>query len=391
MKTLTTICILFHLFFNGYSQIKKDTISINISGRVDTTYNADVKEIYHLFKNYLESKPDSIYNNPYWNIREKTLDTLGNPAIFYKSIYNLQMSPKELFKYWKPFVLSIEKKKDLKYLLRIALIKDSNEPDKILTILNLNAIKENNNWVLENTLIDIENSWNTKRYNFIKYVFPNTHTFNDSLAKKAVRFCDSIASLLHITYFDTINFYICNSPDEMGLLFGYEFYYLNYRTGMTNKWLNQIFSAKADEYYPHEFIHLILGSKNEYRNYIIEEGLACFLGELNSIKYKKQIINLAKDYLSNKPSYTLNNLLSNSVGNNGYETAYPTGSIIAEIVYEKKGYAGLRELSDANTNKAEDIYKTIFNIVQLNKVELEKVFRKKLIQYHNEIIETNKK
>ena len=393
MKTLTTICILLFSFLNGYSQIKKDTIPVNISGRVDTTYNSDVKEIYHLFKNYLESRPDSNYNNPYWNEREKVERKGTNASIFYKAFNSLQTTPKILFKdNWKPFILTIEKKNENKYILRIAFIRDTITSDKILTIVNVNAIKENNHWVLENTLNDIVNSWNTKWYKNIKYVYPKTHVFNDTLAQKSVRFCDSVVTLLQIKKVDTLNFYICDNPDELGLLHGFEYYYLNYTTGITDMYLHQIFSSKSNEYYPHEFVHgLLNGTTNDSSCYIIDEGFACFFGELNTTKYKNAILNLAKDYVANKPTYTLDNLLNRTAQFNGYQIAYPTGSIILEIVYEKKSYAGLRALLESNTFKPENIYKAIYTITKLDKVQFEKEFRKKLIQHQNKYDELNKK
>jgi hypothetical protein len=378
MKKIITLTILLFTIVQSYGQIKNDSIYVGISGRVDTT-DLEVKKVYHLFKNYIESRPDSIYDNPYWNKKEKVLDTLGNPAIFYKPFYNLQMSPNDIFTYWKPFIMTIIKNNETKYLLRIALINDSNDPSKVITILNLNAIKENEKWVLQNVIQDVENFWNSARYKYIKYIYPKNHIFSDSLARKSVDFCDSIAYLMNISNFDTINFFICDNPDEMGLLFGYEFYYLNYTTGLTNKWLNQIFSSKGNEYYPHEFVHMLLGKKNENRNYIIEEGLACFLGERNTIKYKKQISCLSNDYLQNKATYTLTSLLSNKAINNGYQTAYPVGSIIAEIVFIKKGYTGLKKLSDADTKTPEDIYNVIKTITGLNKIKFENEFRKMLL------------
>jgi hypothetical protein len=393
MKQLTTICILLLSFLNGYSQIKKDTIAVNISGRIDTTYNADVKEIYHLFKNYLESRPDSIYDNPYWNSREKVERKGANASIFYMAFYTLETTPKIIFKNnWKPFVLTIEKKNEAKYTLRIAFIRDTLTADKILTIINVNAIKENNHWVLENTLDDIVNSWNTKWYKNIKYVYPKTHIFNDTLAQKSVRFCDSVTALLQIKNVDTLNFYICDNPDELGLLHGFEYYYLNYATGMTNMNLHQIYSSKGNEFYPHEFVHMILnGITDDSMCYIIAEGFACFFGELNTPKYDWQIASLAKDYIANKTTYALDNLLNLSTENNSYPTAYPTGSIILEIVYEKKGYAGLRALANSNTLKPENIYKAIYTIIKLDKIQFEKEFRKKLVQHQKEGSETNKK
>ena len=233
---------------------------------------------------------------------------------------------------------------------------------------------------------------NTKWYKNIKYVYPKTHIFNDTLAQKSVRFCDSVTALLQIKNVDTLNFYICDNPDELGLLHGFEYYYLNYATGMTNMNLHQIYSSKGNEFYPHEFVHMILnGITDDSMCYIIAEGFACFFGELNTPKYDWQIASLAKDYIANKTTYALDNLLNLSTENNSYPTAYPTGSIILEIVYEKKGYAGLRALANSNTLKPENIYKAIYTIIKLDKIQFEKEFRKKLVQHQKEGSETNKK
>ena len=264
----------------------------------------------------------------------------------------------------------------------MALIKDEAEPDKILTILNLNAIRDNGNWVLENTFHDIVKSWESVNYKYINYVYPKSHSFNQILAQKSIDFCDSIKKVLDIKLNDTFSFYLSDNPDEMGLLFGYEFYYLNYTTGLTTKWLNQIFSAKGNEFYPHEFMHIILkGIGNDSRNYLIEEGLACFLGEFNTPRYKSRISKLSKDYLVNKPTYDLESLVLNKAENNGYQSAYPTGSIIAEIIYESRGYSGIIELCKADTRKSEDILRIIYKITGLNKKGLVKKFREKLILY----------
>ncbi|MBC7381707.1 MAG: hypothetical protein H7296_01790 [Bacteroidia bacterium] len=380
MKTFITLGILLFFTVTCFAQIKRDTLDIEISGRIDTT-DTEVYEIYHLFKNYLESRPDSLYDNPYWNAREKRERKGANPAIFYIAFYTLDASPKIIFskRNWKPFILTIEKKKDQKYGLRVAFIKDTISYDKILTILNLNAMKENGKWVLENTFNDVVNTWITTCYKNIRYVYPKTHIFNDTLAKKSVHFFDSVGAILDIKVVDTLSFYICDNPDEMGLLFGFAYYYLNHTTGMSYLFLNQIFSSKGNEYYPHEFVHMISkGGKGDTSNYIIQEGMACFLGEYGSEKYEWRIVKLAKDYGANKPTYTLPVLLKNEAEWNGYQTAYPTGSVLAEIVFDKKGYAGIKALAEANTNRPEQIYTAVRKITGLNKVAFEKEFRKKL-------------
>lgn len=377
--------LIFSFSLHAQGQIKSDSIAISLSGRIDTS-DANINQIYHLFKTYLETRPDSIRFNSNWNKVEQSKGIEGNIALFYTPFYNLGADPQTIFSIWKPFVLSIEAKSSEKYGLRIALIKDTDEPDKILTILNLNAIKEDGRWVLQNTINDYLQSWNRKQYKYINYYYPSTYKFKEALAEKSIRYCDSVAKILDVNVVDSFTYFICDNTDEMGQLFGYDFYYLNYTTGLTIKWRKEIYSSKNSEFYPHEFMHMVFCSiNNDSINYVIEEGLACFFGEYNTEKYTSQIYKLAQDYLSNKPTYTLDNLLNNSASWNGYQTAYPTGSILAEIVFDKRGYEGLKELILSNTKSQDDIYKSLISITKLSKTQLEKEFRKKLKSYSNTV------
>jgi hypothetical protein len=367
----------------SFGQIKSDSIDVFISGRIDTT-NKDIGEIYTVFKNYLQTRPDSIRYNTNWNKLEQSKGYKGNIALFYTPFYNLGADPQTIFTIWKPFILTIEPKSKEKYLLRVALVKSEESPDKLLTILNINAVFENGSWVLQNTIVDYIDIWNTKTHKYLKYQFPQGYPFNPELAEKSIKHCDSIAQILNVENIDTFTYFICNNADEMGELFGYEYYYLNYTKGLTVKWRKEIYSSNNSEYYPHEFMHMIFNSVNsDSINYLIEEGLACFLGEYGTEKYKTQINKLAYDYINQRPTYTFDNLLNNVASWNGYQTAYPVGSILAEIVYEKSGYIGLRTLIESNTQTSSQIIKTMQKITKRNKKGLEKEFRKKLGGYIN--------
>ena len=68
-KTIISIWIL--LLFSANQTFGQQTkIDVTIHSRVDTTQR-EIKEIADLWINYLNSKPDSLYDNPYWNNAEK--------------------------------------------------------------------------------------------------------------------------------------------------------------------------------------------------------------------------------------------------------------------------------------------------------------------------------
>lgn len=59
---------------------------------------------------------------------------------------------------------------------------------------------------------------------------------------------------------------------------------------------------------------------------------------------------LAKDLLENPEKINFESVLSQKVRFNGYKTAYPAGAAICEVVYNKKGDAGLKQLMIKDTS-----------------------------------------
>ena len=55
---------------NKTTLFENPIIQVEIHSRVDTTKN-EIKEIATLWSNYLNSEPDKISDNPYWNEEEK--------------------------------------------------------------------------------------------------------------------------------------------------------------------------------------------------------------------------------------------------------------------------------------------------------------------------------
>ncbi|MBK6836366.1 MAG: hypothetical protein IPG89_19730 [Bacteroidetes bacterium] len=71
-------------------------------------------------------------------------------------------------------------------------------------------------------------------------------------------------------------FYITDSGDDLGKLLNFDFFYAGYTTGIGMNDNRMLLSGQGSEYYPHEFIHLIV-PKYE-RHWMIEEGFATWKG-----------------------------------------------------------------------------------------------------------------
>jgi len=361
------------------TQEVEQIIKLQISSRIDTT-KKELKEILSLYENYINSKPDSIYNNPYWNEKEKA--QYRDFDFSRSNIYN-GINSRQLFRIYTPFVLSVEPKKSkyqIKVLYSNSATKSPYVGSKVWCIHKLNAISEEGNWKLENLIVEKTKKWHTTQMDFIEYVYADEHEFDKIQGEKAVLFCEKIIKKFNPTFNSKFKFYLTNETDEMGELENFDYYFTGITTGKARE--GMILSSKGDEFYPHEFIHKLLPD-NENRGYVIEEGLATFLGTKEDLKeYLPILKKLANDF-NLKKSFTLENILNNQTVWNGYPSAYPGGALICEVIHEKKGDEGIRKLIKGKTNNYDEILNLTMNILKIEKQEVIRLIEKKMKQYKN--------
>jgi hypothetical protein len=193
MKKIIFFILLFTAI-NGFSQI----ITPDISARVDTS-NIAIRDVYHLYKNYLNSKPDSIYKNPNWN--EKEADTYLKSKLLKversaNQMYNYYNSTRYL-NYYVPKILQIDSVSSNRYQIKTIFATDCPEKEyKNSTpdfITKLYATRnENGLFKLENTISYDTRNWKKYNFKFIKYIVHPSCTFDKKEAIKAVKFCEKI-------------------------------------------------------------------------------------------------------------------------------------------------------------------------------------------------------
>lgn len=355
----------------------EQNINLQISSRVDTT-NSNIKEVLDLYENYINSQPDSIYDNPYWNSEEKA--RFKDFDFSRISIYN-GISSRQLFRIYTPFVLSIEPKND-KYQIKVLYSNSTTEPpyvgSKVWCIHKLNAKREKGTWRLENLLPDKTKDWTKKQVRFIEYLYPREYPFNIERANKASVFCNEIVRRFNPEFSETFRFYLASGVDEMGELENFDYIFSGVTTGKARE--GMILASKGDEFYPHEFIHKLL-PVNTNRGHVIEEGLATFLGTKEDVnEYRAMMQKLAKDY-KKRESYSLENILNNTTEWNGYQSAYPGGALICEVIHEANGDKGLNQLMRGNTNSYSEIISLTGRILQLKKTDVIQLIDEKIKEF----------
>lgn len=355
----------------------QDKISLQISARVDTT-NREVKEVLQVYENYINAQPDSIYDNPHWNSEEKA--RYRDFDFSRSSMYN-GISSRQLLRAYTPFVLSIEPR-NAKYQIRVLYSNAATEPpyvgSKVWCIHKLNAIREKGAWKLENLITDKTKNWTTKQVGFVEYVYPREHQFDASRANVARVFCNDIVRRFNPEFDESFKFYLATGVDDMGELENFDFIFSGVTTGKARE--GMILSSKGDESYPHEFIHKLL-PVNENRGYVIEEGLATFLGtKEDTEEYLAIMRKLANDY-EQSDSYSLENILNNTTQWNGYQSAYPGGALICEVIHEAKGDEGINQLIRGQSNTYNEIMKLTCGILQVDEAEAIQLLRKKIREF----------
>lgn len=379
MTKTPTILTLFLLLFS-YSQAQESVeLSLSLSNRVDKA-NTEVMAVVDLYKNYFESKPDSIYDNPYWNTAEK--NKYDDFDFSRQSIFQGGMDAPTLFKYFTPFVMSVEPIGD-KYQIRVMYSNNATDEkyvgSKVWCIHKLNAVKENDKWVLENLMVELTEKWNNKTVGHINYIYPPSHRFDVDEAQEAREFCDKIIGRFNPAYNEQFKYYLTSSIDDMGLLENFDYYFVGMTTGIAKKAM--ILSAKGNENYPHEFVHKLL-PVNEKRGKVIDEGLAVFLGtKENESQYREDLSKLASDLANDSEKINFESVMSQKVRFNGYQTAYPAGAALCELVHSKKGDQGLINLIHSDTSDTEKIIKSISKITGLDRKEIESEWTKILNSY----------
>jgi len=349
-------------------------VAVGLTARVDTT-QADTKAIYQLLAHYLNSRPDSLYANPYWQAAEADVQVrqrqervdLAAPFLFF------DMSAKMTLATYQPTVLSIEPS-GAKYVARVLLyaetppkwVKEShwNPPFLLRYYAAQDAAGQ---WKLENAWSNMLASWSVYRTPWITFHFPPTFAFTPVKADRASAFCDSVVTVLHLAAAKPFDCYVMSSEEELGHLFNVD-YWLAYQTGFTQKVYNRTLSGRGREQHLHEFVHMLY---HPVPNYFLAEGIATYLGGVDGYTpYQETLRQVAVD-LARHPEVTFKDLYSNKFKNpTNSNPRYAAGALVYALVYTKVGLDGFKQL-EASENTYESFLSHVATLLQLQPAQTE--------------------
>lgn len=368
--------IFLYVIFCGQAFAQKTTIACTIHSRVDTS-KQETREIVALWTNYLSSSPDSVYNNPYWNETEKK----KYPDFDFTRAFIYQIPSVQLLNYYKPTILSVEKEGEnyaIRTLFNAEGLEGIYKKSNPWCITKLYAVKENNRWKLKNALPILTQDWKRKTVGKITFIYPPEHRFNETLADKANKFCDSIVMKFQFPDWKPFDFYITKSGDELGKLLGFDFFYAGYATGTTMNDERILLNSFDSEWYPHEFVHMIDGYNK--RHGIIEEGFATWASAQSSLEttFEEGAKKLAQQ-LAKNDTVTFHHILNKKWGWQ-FVAYYTTGAIICKLVYDKGGISALKKLLDTPPEN-DKLIQIMCELLKIKQTDLDKFLRTEILKY----------
>jgi len=341
--------------------------------------DSTIKEVCDLWQDYLHSRPDSLYDNPYWNAEEKKrykyFDLLTQTEINNVYIY---------LRYYHPTILSINPEGEY-FRVRTMFARGDTDFSDPIAITNVYAKRESGKFKLYNSLPIVTRSWQRQTIGSITFVFPPYHHFNQALAAKLSAFVDSIAKKFASQPKPT-EYYFADSFDELMKAQGFDYY-----IGEGNKrvpsgysdFKNAImYGGGADEWFPHEFVHLYALPKFPKADDYFHEGIATLLGGSRGYSLEWHIHHA--DSILRCRDFNIDSSFRNSFqyGNLDYITGsdYVFGGLICKMLIDKGGWDSLMKFARME-NKTDARFQILKEEFGVERKDVATFMRRKISEY----------
>jgi hypothetical protein len=343
----------------------------------------EIKAVCDLWQAYLHSRPDSLYDNPYWDPNEKevfkTLDILTQSHL--GNIYKMMSS-------YPPTILSITPvKKYYKIRTMYAQQADSGFCDP-LAITNVYAKKIKGKYYLCNALLVETERWKFHTIGSIMFISPKSHTFDSVAAVRLASFADSLAEMLDVPTKHT-NYFVTDTKDELYKAIG-----LDYFMGEGNKETpsgfaditnSYLYGAGLGEWYPHELVHLYVNPKFKTADPYFTEGIATYFGGSKGHSLDWHIRHADSILAAKSDKYWIDSALINDwqYGSLDYNTGscYLLGGLLCKLAVDKGGFALLWKMMEYGPTAEKGRYKVLKELFGIERKEAGVFLRKKIAEY----------
>ncbi len=339
------------------AQAQADKGELQLTLRVNSSNN-EVRSVLEIWQNYLASRPDSLYDNPYWTPEEKDADKefdLTRTWVFFAP---------DIFQYFTPTVLSVEAESPDLYSIR-TLFHGLNAADGVLLPMALHRVyarrNENGEWRLSSALPHLTADWQRRSIGRISFVYPPTHTFDKELARRANDYCNKVRRKFDLQDPGHIYFYICDSKDELARILGLD-YYIRPVHGLVYERNGILLSGLGSEFYPHELVHVLFREFSDTHRFL-HEGVATWLGGSLRESLDELVLQFAAS-LEDGGSFSFKRMLNNVAEES--TTYYTVGGMLCREAYRRGGNVLLKRLLRAPAEEEEMLQRieAVFDVPQ---------------------------
>jgi len=240
----------------------------------------------------------------------------------------------------------------------VSAVDESTQVVRPLALYRVYATAEAGRWVLANALPRMTRDWRRENIGAIRFIFPSAHTFDTRLARATAAFVDSLAIAFGQPAPQPISYYFTTDLEETFRALGLEFFPLGADTigGRSNRLVRHVYvgAYKHSEGYLHELAHIFLAPEVGGRTSpLLAEGLMTWTGGSAGLSYPQLLPGLAH-YLAAHPAVSLETVMENPPPRIGsLDVGYDGLAVLCDLVYRRRGLAGLRAVMQAGRTPAE--------------------------------------
>lgn len=379
------ICLVFSLIAFScvkHEELKKTNdprrkVAVDYGVQAFSKIQKENESIIKILENCINSKSYYDYNK-YWDKRDTK---------FFKEPYDdLHFITNNNYPAYEPTIISIQKLNANKFLLKIAIIGNPEDFFSVDYIYNLYAIRQDESFVLKNTISDNLKNWKTTNVGNISYYSPNSRLLNNINIKKQIDFENYLTAFLNVEKIK-YKYVVCSSIREIYEVLGYDFvdtmFFTEQVGALSYPHQNIFFSGNGSEFYPHEVVHIYSHKKFPKIHPVFDEGFATYLGGSKGMGYKEHV-KILRNYIKNEGIDIFYCLFDNRkrhmiIGDNT-SFMYSFGAFICHLIVEKFGKEKLFQLMNSGKSDKE-LQVSIERIFKINEDNFDNFFKEELEKF----------
>jgi hypothetical protein len=351
-----------------------DSFRLALGFGVDTT-RSPAREIYHLWRSYLASHPETGRPTPSWSRAEQAkypdydiLRSLVHQGFRHFTVVHLAPSP------------GLPGTYELRTLVSsVSRITNDVQP---LALFRVYATREDGRWVLGNALPRLTRDWKRELIGHVTFIAHPGYRFDAARARRASDFLDSLANAYSVPQ-SAIEYYLSPNLSETFRALGLDYFPLGPDTSggralASNRIVLVGAPTEAEENH-HELAHIVFAALTIPQTHrLVVEGLATWAGGSAGLSFPGLVPGL-RYWLEKHPSATLRDiLLDPPIREETLDVGYDALAIVCDMVFDRGGIRAIRELARAGPT-ADDVMRAVSRLVGMPAKDVEMAWKRRLL------------